>query len=629
MLQVYINEQLIPESDIIGITLNAEEKLEFNFSNLISAKITVDINNIDKSKYDDTYPGALLNNIAWYNKSFRIYDTVLQLNTWEGRIKNIKRDEGKKKLSIESTNYIKDIVDTICVISLGFVSNVTPAEVIYSILLDVVGLPLAAVNETSFNNAKATQAGHGGYIIINYNTEQNVKCSSVINEILRITSSNLYIINNIIYYRQFSPYAGGQNTLIDESMIVSGSWSDEYNVENIFNDYKVAYKLSDSAINFAVPVSTPGYITLSKSKYGIKYFTVPDEDLESTAPNNYKILLKTAASANYYGDLKLSANHYAKKIAKLNIRKILADDIYLNTFIDVNYDNLIREPMRITERKIDKKYISITAEFLNFPYSAIERDQVKPNAVALISVKNFVNNEIELKWTISEDVGLDYYIIEFSTSSVDFTGALSGQGYSPIIIEDPEIRDGMCRCKLSNLFNTAKYYFRIKVMDTAGNVSDPSNMMIYNVNYSTLPSIIPQYYKTTGDLINGVTIKDGEGSPVSLGLNTYGDGKYSELQFTYSAFYQSNILSNAEGFKKLYLNSDADSLDYYTIQYRTYNNGEYGFWFELNKSKCNGEEMFELINDDRPTQIQFRILYNIPNYYDDYKIYIYNVNQGV
>lgn len=484
MVEVYVNDIKIPDSDIVKISEPAEEKLQFNFSNLISAKISVDIVNIDKSKYDDTYAGALFNTLVWFNATLKIIDTSLDLIIWEGRIKNLKRNEGKKVLTIESTNYIKDIIDTTCVLTLGGLSNVTPAEMVYTILKDVVGIPETAIHKTSFDNAKAIQAANSGYIILNYTAENNIKCSAVINEILRITSSSLYTINNIIYYHQFSVYAGGLNTLIDESNIITSTFTDEYNSDNIFNDYKVAYKSSDTVVAFASPGTTPSYITLSKSKYGTRYFNVPDEDQGSTTPADFKILLKSQNSALYYGGLVLASSHYQKKICKFNITNDFTSKIYLNTLIDVDYENLVREPMRIIERKINKKDLSVTAEMLNFPYAGIERDKIKPEAVKLVSVINDIDNKVRLQWTKSEDGGFGSYQVEFTTSPSDFTNTYSNEGYSPILLETPEMLNGLCTMYLTGFLNSAKYYFRIKVRDSAGNIGIASNILTLDVQYN-------------------------------------------------------------------------------------------------------------------------------------------------
>lgn len=623
MYEIYANNQLIPNSDVISISQFPDEKLKFDFKNMVSQKISVDVNNIDKSKYDDTYQGSLFYQSSWYNASFKIVDTRYNLTIWNGRIKNIKRDEGKKKLTIESTNYVKDIIDTTCIISAGSLSNITPAEIIYSILKDVVLIPESSINKTSFDNAKAIQSANSGYMIVNYTAENNVKCSDVINEILRITSSYVYTINNIIYYSQVSPYTNRQNLLVDESSIISGTYTDEYNYENVLNDYKIAYKSSDTVVSFAVPGTSPSYITLSKSKYGTRFFTVPDDDQKSTTPSNYRVLLKSLASATYYGGLVLSLNHYAKKIAKFNISKDLTN-VYLNTFIDVNFNNLVREPMRTIERKINNKDITITAEMLNFPYESVERDKIKPESVQLTNVKHFINNKIQLQWTQSEDAGFSAYQIEFSTSPTDFTDCYSAEGYSPIIIEEPEIIDGLCSFKLSDFFDTAKYYFRIKVIDTAGNISEPSNVLTLDVHYIENPGIEPQYYHCEGDLLTGVYFKDGVGTPPS-GFTTYGDDYYGDVVYTYSAFYQSDIISNSEGFKNIKFITN-QLTDYYDVQYRTYNNGLYGEWNNLNSIIINNQYGFETNIESEPTQIQIKVLFKLPYLYGTFNIKLYLVN---
>ncbi|MBI5207878.1 MAG: hypothetical protein HY934_08815, partial [Candidatus Firestonebacteria bacterium] len=366
MIKVYKNDVLIP--DVIGISEPATEKLEFSFQNLISATLSIDINNIDITKYDDEIPGSLFYG-DWYNSNLKCIDTDTNIMIWNGRIKNIKKNDSKAILTIESNNYIKEIVDTTCEINTGSLSNITPSEIILQIIKDVCGIPESAINITSFDIAKAVQVANQGFMITNYAKEANVKCGVVINEIRRITSSYLYTVNNILYYSQFQLYNGELNQLIEEKQIIAGSYSSEYNIENIFNDFSIVYKSSDSLVAYAVPDTIPDYITVSKNKYGTKKFLVPSDEVKEVTPSAYKILLKSLTSARYYGNLVRSSSHAPKKIVSLTISDTV-QDINLNSMIDLNYKHLHREPMRVIERKNNTKKshtINLKAEMVNFP----------------------------------------------------------------------------------------------------------------------------------------------------------------------------------------------------------------------------------------------------------------------
>ena len=438
MLNVYIDNVLIPDSDIVGISDLAAEKLQFNFTNLIASTISIDLKNIDQSKYDDEVAGSLLED-GFYNVNLKIIDTVTALTIWDGRIKNIRKDDNKGIITIESANYIKEIVDAVCVINLGGGSvDVTPSEIIYTIITDVCGIPETAINKTSFDIVKAVQIANQGYIITKYTADANINCSAVIGEILRITSSYLYTSNNIIYYSQYSPYDGDQGTHVDESRIIAGTYSSEYSTENIYNDYSIAYYSSSSAVAYAVPTTTPEYITSSQTKYGTKTFLVPDDEVDDTLPSAYKILVKTLTSARYYGEIVRSSSHYAKNIVSLTIRETV-EDITLNSAIDVTYKHLSREPMRVIERKIDPKKHTVTlkAEMVNFPYVVIDRDKTPPDAVELINVKYGVGNSAILYWTVSADTSFKQYLLEFTTSPADYVNETANEGYSPIKIESP------------------------------------------------------------------------------------------------------------------------------------------------------------------------------------------------
>jgi len=127
MLNVYINSTLISNNDIDKISGISEEKIQFNFSSLIASSISIDLNY--NEFYDDEVENSLLYD-NWYNKSLKIINTSLD-NTviWDGRIKNIKRNDAKRIITIESSNYIKDIIDAICVINTGIATDKTPAEI--------------------------------------------------------------------------------------------------------------------------------------------------------------------------------------------------------------------------------------------------------------------------------------------------------------------------------------------------------------------------------------------------------------------------------------------------------------------------------------------------------------------
>jgi len=302
MYIILIDNVPVPESDIINHTIVSAEKTEFNFSNLIAAKASITLNLLNecRAKYDDEIEGSLFYGSSWYNTQLDITDVSTGLNIFRGRIRSLKKDDGKGQLTVEAVNFVKDIIDKTCVISLGAASDKTPSEIIYSILTDVIEIPSSFINAVSFNRATAEQSANSGYIIATYTQENNIKCSTVINEILKLTSSRLYTMNNIIYYSVIPIYEGVPYIQLSESDILSKSYSTEYNTENIYNSYRIAYKDSTN-VAYAVPSSTPDYITYSKSLYGTKTFIVPEDNVESTLAADFKILCKTATSAAYYG----------------------------------------------------------------------------------------------------------------------------------------------------------------------------------------------------------------------------------------------------------------------------------------------------------------------------------------
>lgn len=627
MIDVYINDFLIPYSDVKKIPEPQTEKLQFSFQSLIATTQSIDLNNIDKTKYDDEVKGSLLYNIDWYNANLKCIDRDNDLVIWNGRIKNIKKNDSTETLTIESANYIKEIVDSVCELTTGSTTNVTPSEIIYKLIVDVCGIPATALNMHSFDMAKAIQTTNNGFMIINFTKEANMNCGAVINEILRITSSYLYAINNILYYSQFQLYDGDHYTLIDESTITPSSYSSEYEDKNIYNDYSIVYKSSDSLIAYAVPDTTPNYILTSKKLYGTSKFLVPKDEVTSTLPSAYKILFKSLVSARYYGNLIRTASHYAKKVATFTIKNKIPD-INLNTIVDVTYKHLQREPMRILEKKYNQKNntISLKAEMVNFPYAVIDRDKTPPITVGLIDVKYGIENTVELYWTKSDDIGYKQYLIEFSTSITDFEREFSYEGYSPITVLTPIMKDGLCTYKISGLQEDAIYYFRIRVMDNAWNISDPSNILSLAFTTMASPEYTAEYYHCSGDLINGLTFVDGVGTAPS-GYNTYDDATYDDFNYGFAGYHVSKYYICVDGFSKMVLKSNQPGT-YYTVQCRTYADGVNGEWIDLDEytSGIDNKYKIEFDADDKPEVIQFRIFFKPLNYSNTYNMIIDTVN---
>lgn len=624
MIRVYKDDVLIPNADIISISEPATEKLQFNFQNLISATLSVDINNVDITKYDDEIVGSMFYG-SWYNANLKCIDDETNVTIWNGRIKNIRKNDAKATLTIESNNYIKEIVDTVCEVSMGNLSNATPSEIIYTLITGVCGIPVSAININSFDTAKSIQIANSGYIIATYTKEANVNCGSVINEILRITSSYLYTVNNILYYSQFKLYTGDLNALIDENQIIASSYTAEYSADNIFNDYSIVYYSSSSLVAYAVPESTPTFIAESKIKYGTKKFLVPSDEVKETTPASYKILLKSLTSARYYGDLIRSSSHYAKKIINLTVKDSIVD-LNLNSMFDVNYKHLKREPIRIIERKVNqnKHSVNIKAEMVNFPYAVIDRDKTPPIPIALIDVTYGIGNSVELYWTRSNDSGLKQYIIEFSTSITDFEKEYSDEGYSPLPVENPIMKDGLCTYKLSGLKEDAIYYFRIRVADSSLNISEPSNVISLQFQSLTAPSILPQLYHCAGDLINGLSFQDGVGVAPS-GFITYDFVNYDTALYSYAGIYTSGFYTCYGGFKKVTFITNQPA-EYYVVQVSEYKDGVSSAWTNLNSYTAGTVYTFEADFTDLPTIIQFRVLFAPLNYSNTYSIQLNTVN---
>jgi len=622
MIQVYIDDYLIPDSDIIKIETVSQERLSFSFSNIISAKMSIDLNNIDRTKYDEEIQGSLLFN-NWFDRNIRLYDTQYKITTWNGRIKNLKRDDKKKTLAIETSNFIKEIVDTNCIHSSGVLSDKTPSEIIYELLSLVVGIPEYAINKESFDIAHAIQAANSGYILIQYDTASNIKCSSVISEILKITSSFLYTKNNIIYYKPFVLYNGEANLEITESEIVSNALSTGYNTDNIFNDYYIAYLDSESNVNFLIPQTLPEHIGLSRQMYGTKQFIVPDKDQKSTSLNDYRILFKSIDSAQYFGDLIIERSFNKKKEIQFNISKKLIDKVYLNTHIDVSYMNWIREPLRVVERKIQKNTIEIKAEMLNYPYEYVQRHTIPPEAVEIVNVFS-VEDTLVLKFTqtnISADL-IDEYMIYFSENIYEWDKHFCNQGISPLTLRNYDIVDGYILATFTGFNINKDYYFKVKVKDLYRNVSKDSNIVKYNHYINSFENA----YRTEGHILKGIYITpDNPFSGTAPDFSKYDSMDYDEGNHSpVYGEYITQVFKSETGFKNFtFFTKYLSRNDSIKIFKRTQNeDNSFNEWGEY--YLINGEEV---LDTEGAKRIQFRFWFNVPLLGSNDLIYITNYEE--
>lgn len=469
--QFYIDYNLIPDSDLLEYPLQ-EEMIEFNRDKILAASVDIILGN-DESEYSPFSPLSIFYHSDWYDKPVEIYNSRYGLYTFKGRIKNITEDSKRKTVTVRGTNFVRDMADSI--LNWSSTAELTPAELILTILTDHVGIDEEYINQGSFLNVINVQDADSIYADLNYSTEDNISCLAVIEELCRITNCHLYTINNIIYLWSWEEYSGALGTRIIPKDIDPGSFSTTF-VDKVVNAYKIAYK-NGASVAYKT-TDYPTSLTASIAKFGTRTFSVPNENIESTTATDFKILLQSAAAAQWCGNRQIDRYADLTQTFQLTLDGDLSF-LHLNDQVDLDFGNFHMEPGRITAIKPDRSrnQIEIDGEFLNLPVNVVTRDEEPPISPELIAAMPG-RKKVLLKWTANQETDLAGYYIYLSATKGMWYQELCHLGRSPIEIKNPAISaDGYCYVEIRELHPGTIYYFKISAFDTSYNEGQASNIL--------------------------------------------------------------------------------------------------------------------------------------------------------
>ncbi|PKL35877.1 MAG: hypothetical protein CVV44_20385 [Spirochaetae bacterium HGW-Spirochaetae-1] len=584
---------VIPESDVIKVQRRDSETISFNFTNMISATMSVILDNAEH-KYDDDYEGTLFYS-GWYDATLLISDELDDV-IWRGRIKNIEKSTNAQ-LVVKSANFIKEIVDADCSISYGVETDITPAKIIYYLLTSIVNIPEEFLKLKTFEDADDIQTENSCFVEIKYSEESTKKCGSIIKELCRLTSSYLYIENDIIRYHQDRLYTGVLGEHVRESDIREAGYKTEYYTDDISNNYYIAYK-NVTAVAYANPGTIEDYIQESRDAYGSKTFRVPDDDMDSALAADFRILLKTQAGAAWCGSCKIERNHQFLQLAtiELNGEK---QYIPLNSQIDLTYNSFSREPLRVIEKKPDKDNNRVTMKclFLNKPYRFIDRDITPPVPVEIVKACFLDEDTVRIWFFPSVSSDATRYELEIGEHE-GFYDEITSQGLSPVIL-DPEEDVILYYADISGLVKN-QYYMRIICYDNKMNESLPSN--VFSVLRVEDAEDYESRYRIDGDVFLGVSslLNRQTGDVLPEEFVRYDDVNYSDGVYGYHSVYYSRPFGSAKGFDTLKFKAGTLYLQKVYIQYRELLNGVFQAWSGVFSSdniimvKCNGERRIQL-----------------------------------
>lgn len=441
-----------------------QNKIEFN-RNLIASEADIVLDNTDGT-YSDTSPASIFYATNWMDQEVSIYDDTQEIYTWAGRIKNLIVDDTSRTVVVRTANYVRELADTTCVYSR---TAVTPAEAVYEILTDVIGMSIAYINNSGFQNAINVQTGGSATIDITFAAADNKNCLAVIQELCRMTQCHLYTVNNIVHFWQWEAYDGAIGTTVKSGDYLPATLKTEYDY-TILNAYTIYYNNS----------GTVAAATGTKSgTNGDKVFAVPDEKIDSTTPADFKIIFKSATGAAWAGALAMTRYQYPTKSCQFTLDNTM-NFLEPNNQVDLYFGDYVREPVRLTEIAYDQnaKKLSCKGIFLNLPVNVVSRDIEPPETVQLIEVLP-LRNGLFIKWTQSQETDhLGYYIYIASGEPGAWNEEITNLGISPIEVKNPLISpDGYCYQAIYELTAGSTYYVKVTSFDTSYNESDDSNIL--------------------------------------------------------------------------------------------------------------------------------------------------------
>src|SRR4030043_1157206 len=234
---IYINDILIPDSDIIRYPISTEH-LEYD-GKIISDSYVFEIDNTDPSVYDDRYEGSFFYGVTFIGDLVEIYDDEINKYIFAGKIKTITISESSSSIKIEAVSSLDDLSDVDCIYT---TTGVTPAAAIYYILTNANNgnIDPALISYSGFQDSINVQTAASATIDISYDAEAGKSCQLVISELLRISHCRIRQTQNVIYLQQWKTYSGAIGVQIAASAVVSGTYRHIFSDDKFFTSYRIA-----------------------------------------------------------------------------------------------------------------------------------------------------------------------------------------------------------------------------------------------------------------------------------------------------------------------------------------------------------------------------------------------------
>lgn len=515
----------IPADDIKN-TVKSEEKLALS---ALTYNITLD--NIDKSKYDERITGSLFSSYNWYKARVRAYDANNNnKKVWDGLLTNIKTSD--KELVLCTANYVRLMADTVCIV-MDITGTLTPAHLMYAIMVDPLGLNIPAdnINVYEFQAAMAYQAANNIFVKINLNTSHNVKCIAVIEELQNLSLSEVYLRDNIIGISQYDGTIPDTGLILDDDMIIPDSYDSDYDDSALINSYSIQYYNPDTtSIETVTGSSSPVII----SKYGAHPLVIPETEIDTSNSADFRLLLYGKAAALFIGEQSLKKEQHLREKFSIKVSDEMQDKMHINDNMLLSFYPFVHEPVKITEHiyDADQGIIDITGRFLNRPVG-VDLDISTPQLIPIISALGTTPNQLHIRWQLnSTAIGYQIQIRRKTQAAETFD------------VKYPFTENGIGEYYI-NCDNAVEYLIAVRCYN---------KKLLYSSWSREVSSITPSSttlenkYRCKGDVSSGITLSMNnellgivpEDIPRSwvFGSAIYGMAKYSP-----AAIYESSIIS--------------------------------------------------------------------------------------
>ena len=405
--------------------------------------------------------------------------------------------------------------------------------------------------------------------------------------------------------------------------------------------------------NLEPSTAVGNYIKDSYDIFGRKPFKIikntPSDETDVVA--NHTFLFRKKSGTDIYDVLSLKTTLNSSLIKYCSFSMDYNKNyIKLNDQLDLLFDNYVREPVRVIEKKIDvdKKKVTVKCQFLNSPYEHYSRDVTSPDKIKMFSFFYDANKIVSIWGKQASDVS---YYKQYLGYTESYYNAVVTEGFSPISIPTPSTNNNNQSYKLLSGATEYKYFTKITAFDSSENESDDSvifqpiniedgtNEKRYKITSASeiylgiqaQPSHdydLIDYQELYGDDVYGGTTTFGSitgyndypGTWVPDTMTYYDGVDYDETTYSFMGCFQTGIIANQKGFSSITWKLDQWN-DATYVQYREYDTStnSFGSW----SSFQNTTNRYFKVNLGGIKAVQFRIY--LPD--DNVKVYLENIEQ--